>query len=342
MMGGETPSFWWTRSGWQAAFLSPVAAIYGAAARRRLDHGERADTGIPVLCVGNFIVGGGGKTPTALALGAAAIAMGLRPGFLSRGYGGAATAPQLVDPGRHSASVVGDEPKLLAEVAPTAVAVDRKRGAALLADAGCDIIIMDDGFQSARLAIDYTVLVIDSGRGLGNGAVLPAGPLRAPLMDQIRHADALLVVGKDSAGDDAIRRTARGGKPVFEARIEARAPERMAGRRVMAFAGIADPHKFYGTLRSIGAEVVKTRDFPDHHKFSAADLGELAESAEQEGLQLVTTRKDAVRLDDGAAHGRAFLAGVDVLDIDLVFEPAQIAERFIRETLGSHRRRRFG
>ncbi|MCW4115299.1 tetraacyldisaccharide 4'-kinase [Aurantimonas sp. MSK8Z-1] len=342
MMQAETPPFWWRPRGWQARLLSPAAAAYARAARWRLDHGERAALDLPVLCVGNFTVGGGGKTPTALAIGAAAQAMGHRPGFLSRGYGRASGGALLVDPAHHTAATVGDEPLLLAALAPTAVAVDRKRGAALLREAGCDLVIMDDGFQSARLAIDYALIVIDAGRGLGNGAVLPAGPLRAAVGDQIRHADALLVVGKGAAGDTAIRLTARAGKPVFEADLLPRAPERLAGRRVLAFAGIADPDKFYRSLRCLGATVVATRDFPDHHVFSDEVLEELAAESERDGLQLVTTRKDAVRLEGGGAAARAFLASVEVLEVELRFSPDSLGARFVRDAFAGYRRRVFG
>ncbi|WP_245413705.1 tetraacyldisaccharide 4'-kinase [Mangrovicella endophytica] len=343
MMAGETPPFWWRTHSWQAVLLAPAAAIYGAAARWRLDHGERAEAGVPVICIGNFTVGGGGKTPTAIAIGRAAQQLGYRPGYVSRGHGGAAARPMLVDPAHHDARTVGDEPLLLAAVAPTAVAVDRKQGAELLRrQAGCDFVIMDDGFQSARLTMDYALLVIDAGRGLGNGHVVPAGPLRAPLTDQIRHATALLVISQGSAGDAAIRRTARGNRPVFEARLVPQDPEALAGQRVLAFAGIADPDKFYRTLREMGVEIGATRDFPDHHPLSAAEMAELTEQAEREDLLLVTTRKDAARLSPVTDEARAFQAAVKVLDVELVFEPDTLGERIIRETVEGFHRRRFG
>jgi tetraacyldisaccharide 4'-kinase len=337
----RSPGFWWTRPGWRALALSPLAAAYGAAARWRLDHGERAEAGLPVLCVGNFTVGGGGKTPTALALGRAALTMGLRPGFLSRGHGGALAGPLLVDLARHDAGGVGDEPMLLARLAPTAIAVDRKRGAELLRrEARCDLVIMDDGFQSARLRFDQAILVVDAGRGLGNARVVPAGPLRAPLVDQIRCADAVLVIGRGSAGDAAIRSAAKGGKPVYEAQLAPRHAATFAGRRLLAFAGIADPGKFYRSLEALGADVVATEDFPDHHAFTPAERDALAARADREGLLLVTTRKDAVRLKAGGAAAKAFAETVAVLDIDLVFDPPSLAERLIRETMAAFRDRR--
>lgn len=342
MMPGP-PAFWWGAPGWRSALLSPFAAAYGAAARRRLDRGERAEAGLPVLCIGNFTVGGGGKTPTALALGRVALDMGLRPGFLSRGHGGTRAGPLLVDPERHHAGEVGDEPMLLASVAPTAIAVDRKLGAALLRhEAGCDLLIMDDGFQSARLSVDYALLVVDAKRGLGNGAVLPAGPLRAPLPAQLRHADALLLVGSAPAGEAAVRGMAGGGRPVLAARLAPRAPERLAGRRVFAFAGIAHPPKFYGTLRALGAEVARRQDFPDHHPFTAAEVANLVGLAEREGLVLVTTRKDAARLGVPGVASPEILSRIAVLDVDLVFTDAAAAPRVIDAAMTAYGRRIAG
>ncbi|MBC8128949.1 MAG: tetraacyldisaccharide 4'-kinase [Rhizobiaceae bacterium] len=338
MSFGEAPGFWWRPSGWQAALLSPAAALYGGVAAYRLDHGARAKASLPVLCIGNFTAGGGGKTPTALALGREAIAMGLRPGFLSRGHGGTAKTPLLVDPARHDAATVGDEPLLLAGLAPTAIVVDRQRGAALLGDeAGCDLVVMDDGFQSARLRPDFALLVIDAVRGLGNGRVIPAGPLRAPFESQIRHADALLVVGDGQAADWAARQAETAGKPVFTAHLRPLAPERLVGRRCLAFAGIADPSKFYRTLSALGADVVASRDFPDHHPFTDDDRRSLAAAARADRLTMVTTRKDAVRF---AMSAEGADMPLEVLDVELVFTPTEAAETILAAMLASYRRRK--
>lgn len=341
MMAGETPAFWWRAPGWQTACLAPFAGASGAVARRRLERGERAEAGVPVLCVGNFTVGGGGKTPTAMALAEAARSEGLRPGFVSRGHGGAMRQPTLVDPHHHHAGIVGDEPMLLSLHAPTAVAVDRKRAAALLVAAGTDFIIMDDGFQSARLAVDFALIAIDAGRGLGNARVVPAGPLRAPLRAQIGRADALLVIGRGSAGDAAIRLTARGNRPVYEARLEPREAERFRARRVFAFAGIADPEKFYRSLREAGATLAGTRDFPDHHRFSADEMRDLADAAAGAGAALATTAKDWARLDAAGEAAAVFRAGVAVFAVDLVFEPPDLARRLVRETVDAFKARRL-
>src|SRR5205807_10410450 len=212
--------------------------------------GERA--GAPVVCVGNLTVGGAGKTPTALALARMLAAAGERPMFLTRGYGGALAGPLLVNPARHRAREVGDEPLLLARTAPTLVARDRIKGAGIAG--GASVIVMDDGFHNPSLAKDFSVLVVDARRGIGNGRVIPAGPLRAPVDAQLSRAHALVMVGR-SEPDCAIAEMARERDiPVLRASLRADAAfiATLAVRRVLAFAGIGDPQKVFATLTEAG------------------------------------------------------------------------------------------
>src|SRR3954454_22666489 len=189
----KAPRFWWDKPGPTAALLSPFAAIYGGIAARRLaQSGARA--GIPVICVGNPTVGGSGKTPAAIAIARLLIDAGERPYFLTRGYGGRLPGPVMFEPG-HTAVQVGDEPLLLARVAPTVVAANRPAGAEFARRKGASVIVMDDGFQNPSLAKDLSILLVDGGRGIGNGRVLPAGPWRAPLAPQLERAHAILIVG---------------------------------------------------------------------------------------------------------------------------------------------------
>ena len=235
---------------------------------------------MPVLCVGNFTVGGTGKTPVAIALARQARRMQLSPGFLSRGFGGKFPAPHVVDAHHDSARHVGDEPLLLAEHAPVAVTPDRAAGAKLLASRGCDFLIMDDGFQSARIHMDYALLVVDGRRGVGNGHVIPGGPMRAPLVHQTAlRAGACSRSATAKRADDIVRKASRAGRPVFEAHTEIRDPGRFAGRRFLAFAGIGDPGKFFDTVALAGGTVEMTRSFPDHHFFTSDDLDDLAATA---------------------------------------------------------------
>ncbi len=340
-MASEAPPFWWKAPDWRAFALYPLSAVYGAVTARRMITAERKKVDLPVLCVGNLTVGGTGKTPVAIALARQALAMKLTPGFLSRGHGGGFSRPHIVDPHGDSARHVGDEPLLLAEHAPVAVTANRAAGAGMLAERGCDFLIMDDGFQSARIHIDYALLVVDAMRGIGNGHVVPGGPLRAPVVGQLRFADAILTIGDGDAANGVIRMAARANKPVFEAHSRPRNPEAVAGRRVLAFAGIGNPEKFYQSLRQSGADLTATKSFPDHHQFMADELGDLAIQADKDGLVLVTTAKDAVRLRHAKDVPEGFVERLVVLEIDTVFEADPVPERIIDDTLAAWRKRQM-
>jgi tetraacyldisaccharide 4'-kinase len=294
----KAPGFWWREPGFEAALLSPLAAIYGAVAARRLARsGVRA--GVPVICVGNPTVGGAGKTPTAIAIARMLLAAGKQPMLLTRGYGGRLDGPVMVEPA-HAAVQVGDEPLLLARTAPTIVAQDRVAGAHFARDTGAGVIVMDDGFQNPSLAKDLSLLVVDT-RGIGNGRVLPAGPLRAPLAPQLDRASALLIVG---GGLPALESAARSrGLPVFHGTLEPDADvvASLRGTRVLAFAGIGNPEKLFATLGAAGIEAPVRRSFGDHHRYSVVEARALLRDAETGGLQLLTTEKDFARLQDDAA-----------------------------------------
>ncbi len=298
------PAFWWREAGLAAGLLAPLAAVYGAVAGARLARrGARA--AVPVICIGNLTVGGAGKTPLALTTARRLATAGAAPMFLTRGYGGRLKGPLRVDPAQHRAADVGDEPLLLARIAPTFVARDRVAGAQAAVAAGASVIVMDDGFQNPSLDKDVSVLVVDGRRGVGNGRVVPAGPLRAPLMAQVARADALVVVGTSTAAAEVTAAARVRGVPVFCARLEpdAAVAAALAGTRVLAFAGIGDPEKLFATLTAAGVTVAATRSFPDHHPYTTAEAGLLCAQADREGLMLVTTEKDLARM-----HGDAGMA----------------------------------
>ncbi|MFB8344005.1 tetraacyldisaccharide 4'-kinase [Brucella cytisi] len=319
-MASEAPPFWWEKPDWRAWSLAPAAWLYGAVAGRRLLKAAPPRISLPVLCVGNFTVGGAGKTPTAIAFATGAKARGLNPGIVSRGYGGAYKGLHVVDAAHDSARYVGDEPLLLAQHASVALCPDRLKAARHLQTLGCDFIIMDDGFQSARLFADFSLLVVDATRGIGNGRVIPAGPLRAPLTDQMRKTDALLRIGKGDGADFVIRQAARAGRPIYEAQLKPSSTTPVAGNRWLAFAGIGNPEKFYASVVEAGGEIVETRSFPDHHSFASDDIRNLADTARRQGLGLITTAKDQVRLATMIGVTSGFLAKLAVLDVNLEFD----------------------
>lgn len=318
----QAPEFWWRRERSLAArLLSPLGAAVGGLTLARLSR-TGTPVGVPVICVGNPTVGGAGKTPTVIELARRLIARHQAPAIVTRGYGGSERGPVRVDPDLHTATAVGDEPLLLARSAPTYVARDRLLGAQMAAQSGADLLLMDDGFQNPALAKTLSILVVDAGVGVGNGLCLPAGPLRAPLRPQLDRAQALLVIGEGAPGERVAREGYAAGISVLRGRLapQAEAVARLLGRRVLAYAGIGRPAKFFETLRSLGVLTVVTRAFPDHHVYTAAEIAELQHQAAREDLLLVTTEKDAARLA-GSSAGRGLLDMSDVLPVRLAIEP---------------------
>jgi tetraacyldisaccharide 4'-kinase len=340
-MATEAPPFWWGPPDWRAYGLYPLSRAYGAVAAYRLNTAPREPIDLPVLCVGNLTVGGTGKTPMAIALARQAQRLGLKPGFLSRGYGGSLVEAHIVDPSHDSAKSVGDEPLLLADHGPVAVTPDRAAGARLIASRGCDIAIMDDGFQSSRIRIDYALLVVDGEQGVGNGHVIPGGPMRAPLIDQMRYADAVVRMGHGSGADEVVRHAARAGRRVFEAEYRTRDADRFVGRRFLAFAGIGNPAKFFRTVEKAGGIVEIARPFPDHHFYTQEEIADLSAVAAKNELELLTTAKDAVRLRHGSEPERAFAAKLDVLEIEVAFDLLATPGQIIEDALASWRGRRL-
>lgn len=319
----RAPAFW-NEDGGCAAWLRPVAALYGAVAAARLRRLPGFRAPVPTVVVGNLTAGGAGKTPTVRALVRIAKDLGARPAVVSRGYGGRLAGPVAVDPALHGAHEVGDEPLLLAGDGPVFVAKDRRAGVAAAVAAGADLVLLDDGFQSNRVGADLAVLVVDRAYGIGNGLTLPAGPLRAPLDVQLDRTGLIVDLdGGDGETDRsaALRRAALDrGLPIVAARLEPREPERFAGRRVLAFAGIGRPEKFAASLARAGADVVRFRAYADHMAMRDAEAASILAEAERDGLAIVTTEKDAARLAHAAAGPLARLrAASEVFAVDLKF-----------------------
>jgi tetraacyldisaccharide 4'-kinase len=312
------PAFWWRNGG--GSLLAPLAAIYGAVAWGRIQ-AQGKPAGVPVICLGNLTAGGAGKTPAALAVAHLLLAARERPFFLSRGYGGRLAGPVRVDPSFHHAVDVGDEPLMLARLAPTIVARDRVAGARAARFGGASVIVMDDGFQNPSLIKDLAILLVDGRRGIGNGRVIPAGPLRAPLEIQIARAQAIIVVGPPDGAAKILDTARRFGVTVFHGRLEAdrNSLAALGKRKVLAFAGIGNPEKFFATLSEAGIEVAARSSFPDHHRYTAAEAQALSARAQAENLVLITTEKDHIRLTGDPALA-ALAARTSILPVRLVVD----------------------
>jgi tetraacyldisaccharide 4'-kinase len=279
-----------------------LGRLYGRVAEARIARAEPYRSRLPVICIGNFTAGGGGKTPTAIAVAALLKELGAKPAFLTRGYGGTSKGPVFVTE-EQSAEEAGDEPLLLAAVAPTMISADRAQGAKAIEATDADVIVMDDGFQNPGLVKDLSLVVVDAGAGIGNGGVIPAGPLRAPLEAQMARTGALVVVGDGGKAAPLIAAFARQDKQVLKARMVPRQDKRwLTVLPVIAFAGIARPSKFFATLRANGARLIDARSYRDHYRYSERQARSLLKEAKDYNAMLVTTEKDWVRLpnDNGS------------------------------------------
>ncbi|ACJ00962.1 tetraacyldisaccharide 4'-kinase [Rhodospirillum centenum] len=326
----KAPAFWYAPPGTArpllSALLTPAALAWTAATRRRLSGTRPWHAPVPVICVGNLVAGGAGKTPVVLDLLSRLRRGGLDAHALSRGHGGRLPGPLRVDPARHTAAEVGDEPLLLAAAAPAWIARDRAAGARAAADAGAGVLVLDDGFQNPGIAKDLSLLVVDGDAGFGNGRVIPAGPLREPVADGLARAQAVLLLGEDRRGTADL---CRGRLPVLRGRLvpDPQAAADLEGRRVLAFAGIGRPEKLFRTLEALGADVVARLPFPDHHPFTAAELRALLDRAAALDALPVTTQKDLVRLP-------AELRGqVRALPVSIAWEEPDTLDRLLAPLL---------
>ncbi len=314
------PEFWARKPTLAADLLLPIGAAWDAAGRLRRALARPSHAPVPVICVGNLVAGGAGKTPIVIALAAWLASRAVAVHIVTRGYGGRLAGPVRVEPRRHDFAAVGDEALLLAAGAPSWVARDRSAGIAAAVEAGAAAILLDDGFQNPSVDKTLALIVVDSAYGFGNGRVMPAGPLRENLRRGLARADGVVLLTGQSETPRMPPIAWADGVPIVPAALAPIAGDRLAGTRVLAFAGIGRPEKFFATLRWLGAEFVGERKFPDHHPYSPGEIAELRRAAERERAQLVTTAKDFVRLPVAARRG------IEVLEVGIDWpDPASLA-----------------
>lgn len=325
----KTPKFWYRDSSRPAPFweylLAPFSKAYNAAHRWNQNSKTPFTSSVPVICVGNAVAGGSGKTPTAIAIQQILSAKKPNAFFLTRGYKGAIKQTTLVDFAHHSAEQVGDEAMLLARHASTIKSINRPKGLQLAEMQNADLVIMDDGLQNNSVSKTITFCVIDGETGLGNGKTIPSGPLREELDAIIAKTDAFILIGEDKSGINAKLKAI---KPVFGAKVEAEAPQN--AQKVVAFAGLGRPEKFKATLEKLGYDIVGWHEFSDHHPYSDHDLYLLRHEAERKNAALITTEKDIARISDPET-----LKMLDALPIQVKFEDEAALKAFILERLPS-------
>jgi tetraacyldisaccharide 4'-kinase len=314
----KSPAFWYEPPGTAANLLAPFGFVWraGSGVRRLAAKPYRAQK--TVICVGNIVAGGAGKTPTAMAIASFLQQTGKSPVFATRGYGGSEHGPTRVDPARHSAHDVGDEALLLARLAPTWIARDRT-AAIRMAERTGSHVILDDGLQNPNIEPDISFLVIDGESGFGNERIIPAGPLREPVEDALKRVAAVILVGTD-----AHNIVARVTCPVIRAALHpALPPDFPVLQKFFAFAGIGRPMKFYATCREAGLNLTGAEDFPDHHQYITADIKRLREQARKSEARLLTTEKDWIRLP------KDFRPEVTALPVEMVFSDISVVNRLL-------------
>lgn len=311
----KTPNFW-TKKNFISFALLPLSAIYFCGFFLIKFFTKTQKISKPVICVGNLIAGGSGKTPAAIAVGKILHELGFDFAFLSRGYmGDGSKFLMLRQHDNNKAENVGDEPLLLLDTAPTFVAKNRLFGAKQIAAMrNFEVILLDDGMQNSELHRDFTILTVDGKIGFGNDFLIPAGPMREPLQSGLKKADLVILIGEASA--ELTKKLA--GKKIVKAKIVPTNLAEFSGKKLVAFCGLAYPQKFFSSLENEGLEVVATHSFADHYNYKISDLENLEKIAAEKNATLITTKKDWIKFP------ATFQKKISFLDIELALENKEL------------------
>jgi tetraacyldisaccharide 4'-kinase len=276
-----------------AELLFPLGVFYYLGQLLRAKFTTPESFSVPILCIGNFTAGGTGKTPTAVEIARLLSPHFTSLAFVSRGYGGKEKGPLKVDPARHTARQVGDEPLLLAQHHACYIARRRGKAIRLAIQEGAKLVIMDDGMQNPTIRKNLSLAVVDGGYGFGNSYIIPSGPLREPVAKGLERAAAILFIGQDLM---LIKDTLPPDFPLFDGQIEPTV-ESLPRSNYLAFAGIGRPDKFFQSLVGHGIYLRHTMPFPDHHRYTDSDIRRLKKAAQEFGADtFITTEKDMLRL----------------------------------------------
>ena len=328
----RTPEFWYKKnfkSKVQIIFFYPFSILWVLIDAFKSYFSETYTSKIKVICVGNLTVGGTGKTPFSIYIYKLLKNLGYNPVFLTRGYGGFKKGPLEVD-NSHQFQDVGDESILLSKVGTTIVAKNRSLGAKFIEKHKdkFNVIIMDDGLQNYQLKQDVKFLLIDEKLKLGNGYCLPAGPLRQSLKRGLKGIDKIILTGESDKNENDLFKSFE--IPVIKSSIKINSILKFKKEKLLAFCGLANPNKFFDTLKKNGYEISSKRIFPDHYAYKKDDINNLIFDAKSQNLKLITTEKDYVKILENK-HNIHFLP----IELKLSIKDKLNFELFLKEKLNA-------
>ena len=324
----KAPKFWYQKKDtFFSRFFFPLSLLFRFGTKIRYMTSSSKKSILPIICIGNIVVGGAGKTPVSLKIGKILIKSGYNPNFISRGYSGIIKSNTLVE-SWHSPKSVGDESLLLSEVAKTWIGIDRNKSIQLAKEDGCNCIIMDDGFQNPTIHKDYSIVVINASQEFGNKRVMPSGPLRESVKRGLSRTNLVIIIGNTS---EYLKKIIPDHIPIISARFNIDNQNIIfKGQKITAFAGIAYPQKFFDSLREQGAKIVKEISYPDHHIFDENDLLSLAEIANKTKSILVSTQKDFVRIP------KSYRSLVNTLKGEIIFENEDLIKEILSNVIENY------